>query len=208
MKDYNFFGNIPIVGNPDANTITFSQSVSPNKSNILDLQGMIDKIKAEITEHAQKERKEFLNSVLEDLKENCNENVRIIKEEWTGARDKVNNFITEKVNEEIEQIGYSISVAKTELTEHADIQFSRLSKILDGFRYLCESIDKKEIDIIKTQITAHADEEIARLQAVSKDLEESMTEKFVEELVDAKKEIWKATDTEIERIRNWIDKDV
>ena len=58
------------------------------------------------------------------------------------------------------------------------------------------------IDKIKAEITEHADEEIARLQAVSKDLEESMTEKFVEELVDAKKEIIKAADTEIERIKN------
>lgn len=54
------------------------------------------------------------------------------------------------------------------------------------------------IDKIKAEITEHANEEIARLQAVSKDLEESMTEKFVEELVDAKKEIIKAADTEIE----------
>jgi hypothetical protein len=145
-----------------------------------DLTAYIALLKLELSEHAQKERKEFLDSVFEDLKENCYENVRIIKEGWTDARDKVNNFISEKVNEEIARL-HAVS-KELENTLHQNYEEHRHRLKHDALMY-------------KEYLSDHCKKEIESMKSI-------IQEFLVEELVDAKKEIRKGADEEIARLKH------
>jgi len=99
--------------------------------------------KAELTEHAEKERKEFLHSVLGELHENCLLNVQSVKEEWTNARDKINDFITEKVNEEIARLEAVGKDVEETIAEHADKEIDKIQK---AFEYIESNLEADAIN--------------------------------------------------------------
>lgn len=90
-----------------------------------------------------------------------------------------------------------IAMLKHEITEHAENQMSRINSWLDQYRFLCAN----ENQVRKDEITEHADKEIERMKLEFNHMEMYSKEVHIGLMVDAMKEIEKAADKEIERIK-------
>ena len=112
---------------------------------------------------------------------------------------------------------------KAEITEHAENQMCRINTWLDQFRFLCANENQVHKDAITEHmekralieceridnygrsllafLSDHADKEIERMKAEMVNMEMCAKEVHVGLMIDVMKEIEKAADTEIERIK-------